>query len=153
MLEVAITGTKQLSVNQLLVSEVVLVFIIHSMLCLFLHQVIIYLDEILTNYNHARNENGSQLSSEYLLYHYVCGNLSSYLFSSQLNVSRQPTSTLQTLRNFEDSLTEEMFLRRNKQIARKIIQEIKFERRRNNRRIFFAVGAGIFFLFYTFRLA
>ena len=105
-------------------------------------QVITYLDEILTNYNHTRKEKDNQLSRENLTYHYFCGNLSSYLFSPQVNDSRQPPSTLQTLRNFENSLTEELFLRRNKQITRKIIQEIKLDRRRRNRRIFFAIGAG-----------
>jgi hypothetical protein len=115
----------------------------------FCFQVITYLDEILTKYNDAKNEKHSEQSGRNLMYHYVCGNLSSYLFSSQVNASHQKSSTLQTaLRNFEDSLTEELFLRRNKQFARKIIQEInKPERKRKKRRMFFAIGAGNFNLY------
>ena len=115
----------------------------------FCFQVITYLDEILTKYNDAKNEKDSEQSGRNLMYHYVCGNLSSYLFSSQVNASHQKSSTLQTaLRNFEDSLTEELFLRRNKQFARKIIQEInKPERKRKKRRMFFAIGAGNFNLY------
>jgi hypothetical protein len=99
---------------------------------------------MLTKYNHT----SYQPAKTNLTYHYVCGNLSNYVFSSKVNIKTSTqTSRLQTLRNFEDSLTKELFLRRNGKMARKIIQEIKFERKRKNRRIFFTIGAGKFLLY------
>ena len=108
---------------------------------------------MLTKYNDARKETHNEPASSNLTYHYVCGNLSNYLFSSKLTIkTASQKSKLQTLRNFEDSLTEELFLRRNKQIASKIIQEIKFERKRKKKRLFFTIGAGKFILCHLYTI-
>lgn len=114
----------------------------------FYFQVIVYLDELLTRYDIERKEkNNKPEETNHLTYHYICGNLSDYVFSSKkrINISSVQTSRGQTLQNFEQSLKEELFLRRNKQMAKKIIKEIKFERKKKNRRLFFTIGAGIFY--------
>lgn len=105
-------------------------------------QVIMYLGAVLTQYTEARKESHVVATEKGLKYNYFCGNLSNYLFSSTMNFTSFSEKGLQTLRQFENSLTEELFLRRNKQMATKIIEEIKSERQRRNRRIFFMIGAG-----------
>ncbi|XP_028404636.1 metalloprotease TIKI2-like [Dendronephthya gigantea] len=107
-------------------------------------EVIVYLDELLTKYDIEKKEKHNKPEdTNDLLYHYICGNLSEYVFSSKesINTSSVQRSRWQTLQDFEQSLKKEMFLRRNKQMARKIIKEIKFERKRKKRRLFFTIGA------------
>lgn len=76
-----------------------------------------------------------------LTYKYICGNLTDYLFSTQMTTGSKITRQ-QELQNFENSLNYELFVRRNKRMAHKIIEEIKFERVEGNRKLFFITGVG-----------
>ena len=101
------------------------------------------MDELLTEYNRSRNEKHHQSPGSELTYQYLCGNLSSYVFSSAINANNSyPKSKLKALRNFEDLLTNELFLRRNVQMAKRMIEEIRSS---EEKKMFFTVGAGMFY--------
>lgn len=98
---------------------------------------------MLTEYNRSRREKHHQSPGKELTYQYLCGNLSNYIFSSAINAKTSYSmARLKALRSFEDLFTEEFFLRRNVQMAKKMMEEIRLSR---DRRMFFTVGAGMFF--------
>ena len=101
---------------------------------------------MLDQYNLSKDENHNEAAKNSLMYHYMWGNLGNYIFSSKMNLktSSPVTSKMQILRKFEKSMTRELFLRRNKQMARKIIREIKIEhKRKKSGSMLFIVGAGM----------
>lgn len=88
-------------------------------------QTIIYLNKTLTKYNLARMGKLKLPASSDLTYHYLCGNLSKFVFQQEMD-------------DFEESLTQEMILKRNLKMTQRIIKEIRSTR---NKRMFFAIGA------------
>ena len=79
-----------------------------------------------------------------LTYHYLCGNLSEFMFPSnnRLIINSTQTSS-QDLQDFEKSLTQELLVKRNKNMADKIIQEIQYTDLNKRKRMFFTIGAGL----------
>ena len=110
---------------------------------LFLFQAINYLNHVLTKYDLARQGKISLPDAYELTYHYLCGNLSEFMFSSKnLIINSTPTSS-QHLRDFEKSLIQELLFKRNKNMANKIIQEIKNTGLNKEKKMFFTIGAGL----------
>lgn len=105
-------------------------------------QAILYLNEMLTKYNLEREDKISLPTTNILTYHYLCGNLSKFIFPHNDNeIKSTQNSRKQAIKEFEKSLTQELLLKRNQKMAENIIKEVQGG---SGKRMFFAIGAGHF---------
>lgn len=99
-----------------------------------------------------RGEEKLPFSTKQLIYHYNCGDLKDVLFSRDIssianleNISESNSVEKEQTKRFENYMKEELFFKRNRKMAKRIVDIIKNEA---NRSMLFALGAGKHFLEY-----
>lgn len=94
-----------------------------------------------------RGEANLPFSTKQLIYHYNCGDLNDVILAQESSsgiASLENTSELNSLqqeqaRRFEEYMKEELFFKRNKKMAKRIIKIVNEEPKNS---MIFALGAG-----------
>ena len=93
-----------------------------------------------------RGEQNLPVTTKQLVYHYNCGNLKEVLFSQETsgianlaNNSETNSFEKEQKKRFEEDMKEELFFKRNKKMAKRIVKIINEEPKKIK---FFALGAG-----------
>ena len=95
-----------------------------------------------------RGEQNLPVTTKQLVYHYNCGDLNEVLFSQEAsgmanmaNISETNSFQKEQKKRFEEDMKEELFFKRNKKMAKRILKIIIEEPKKIK---FFALGAGHF---------
>lgn len=100
---------------------------------------------MLTKYNLAREGKLRLPQPNQLTYQYLCGSLSEFIFPPQdVRLKSSSTFMQEAKEDFEESLTRALLQKRNQNMVAKIIKELRSGGSRQEKRMFFAIGAGIY---------
>lgn len=103
---------------------------------------------MLTKYNLTREGKMSLPTANELTFNYLCGNLSKFIFANNdIELKSIEGSKKQAIQDFEESFIQELLLKRNQKMAENIIKEVQAAGTAKRKRLFFAIGAGLYFYF------
>ena len=100
------------------------------------------MDQTLTKYEIAKEKNIPLPDVNELTFHYLCGNLSEFIFKPKTPHPNFNLSWRPELKDFEKALEQELVVKRNENMAKTIMQEIQLLNSKE-KKLFFTIGAGL----------